>query len=444
MERDIAVEVQDLRRTFDDFVAVNDISFQVRTGEIFGFLGPNGAGKSTTIRMLCGLLLPSGGKGTVSGYDILTETEELKKHIGYMSQKFSLYDDLTVEENINFFSGVYRVPKQIRGERKAWVLDMADLQDKKHTLPATLPTGFKQRLALGCAILHDPAILFLDEPTSGVDPIARRDFWDLIDTMAEEGKTVFVTTHYMDEADYCDRLSLLYQGEIIAEGTPTELRESYMQQHVVELEVDNLIAALDVLEQHEYETAIFGNTLHLTLDSPDEQIPKIRELLESEHISVNKSDPFELILGKTIPFALVGFGQLIFVTFLGVFWFDVPMKGSIGTLALGTAVYLVTILGLGLFISTVSQTQQQALMATMFFLMPSILLSGFVFPIESMPRFFQYITYLNPLRYFLVIIRGIFLKGSGLAILWPQILALLGLSSVITIGSASRFQKRIK
>ncbi len=281
---DIAVEVTDLRRSFGDFVAVNDVSFQVRTGEIFGFLGPNGAGKSTTIRMLCGLLLPSGGKGTVSGFDILTETEDLKKHIGYMSQKFSLYDDLRVEENIDFFSGVYRVPKKVRQQRKEWVLEMADLQDKQRTLTETLPTGFKQRLALGCAILHDPAILFLDEPTSGVDPIARRDFWDLIDTMAEEGKTVFVTTHYMDEADYCDRLSLLYQGEIIASGTPTELRESAMQQDVVELEADDLIAALDILEQHDYEAAIFGNTLHLTLDNPDEEIEEIRQLLESQDI----------------------------------------------------------------------------------------------------------------------------------------------------------------
>ncbi len=286
---DIAVEVTDLRRSFGDFVAVNDVSFQVRTGEIFGFLGPNGAGKSTTIRMLCGLLLPSGGKGTVSGFDILTETEDLKKHIGYMSQKFSLYDDLRVEENIDFFSGVYRVPKKVRQQRKEWVLEMADLQDKQRTLTETLPTGFKQRLALGCAILHDPAILFLDEPTSGVDPIARRDFWDLIDTMAEEGKTVFVTTHYMDEADYCDRLSLLYQGEIIASGTPTELRESAMQQDVVELEADDLIAALDILEQHDYEAAIFGNTLHLTLDNPDEEIEEIRQLLESQDIGVTGS-----------------------------------------------------------------------------------------------------------------------------------------------------------
>ncbi len=207
-----AVDVQALSRAFGSFIAVDKISLQVAKGEIFGFLGPNGAGKSTTIRMLCGLLMPTGGGGTVGGYDIRTESEAVKNIIGYMSQRFSLYDDLTVEENINFFGGVYKVPKEKKDSRKAWVLAMAGIEDKKHVLTRTLPTGFKQRLALGCAVLHEPPVLFLDEPTSGVDPLSRRSFWDLIREMAESGTTIFVTTHYMEEADYCDRLALDLQG----------------------------------------------------------------------------------------------------------------------------------------------------------------------------------------------------------------------------------------
>ena len=227
-QNNIAVDVTDLRRTFGEFVAVDNISLSVGRGEIFGFLGPNGAGKSTTIRMLCGLLMPSGGTGTVGGFDINKESESIKQIIGYMSQKFSLYDDLTVEENIDFFGGIYNVPKEKKTARKEWVLEMAGLREERKALTRILATGFKQRLALGCAILHEPSIIFLDEPTSGVDPISRRNFWNLIGEMSATGTTVFVTTHYMDEADYCDRLALIYRGKIIAEGTPTELRKKYM------------------------------------------------------------------------------------------------------------------------------------------------------------------------------------------------------------------------
>ena len=219
-----AVQVRELVKRFGDFVAVDRVSFAVGAGEIFGFLGPNGAGKSTTIRMLCGILEPTAGSGQVAGFDLGTQAERIKENIGYMSQRFSLYDDLTVEENIDFYSGIYRIPAARRAERKEWVLQMAGLERLRRSRTAILAGGWKQRLALGCAILHEPPILFLDEPTSGVDPINRRRFWDLIHDLAERGVTVFVTTHYMDEAEYCDRLGLIYRGELIALGTPRELK----------------------------------------------------------------------------------------------------------------------------------------------------------------------------------------------------------------------------
>lgn len=285
-EDSIAVKVVNLRRAFGDFVAVNNISFYVRKGEIFGFLGPNGAGKSTTIKMLCGLLKPTSGKGFVGEHDIMTEFEEIKKNIGYMSQKFSLYDDLTVEENIDFFIGIYRVPKEKRAERKERILSMAGLTDRRKSLTRTLPGGFKQRLALGCAILHEPPVIFLDEPTSGVDPVSRRNFWDLIHSMAKAGTTVFVTTHYMEEAEYCDRLALIYRGEIIAEGRPNEMKQKYMKKEILEIEVDRLIDAMEIIESNGIETAIFGSLLHATVDKAEEAIPQIKEVLDKAEIKV--------------------------------------------------------------------------------------------------------------------------------------------------------------
>ena len=283
-----AVRVEGLTRRFGDFTAVDNISLAIEKGEIFGFLGPNGAGKSTTIKMLCGLLQPSGGKGFVGGNDITTESEEIKKHIGYMSQKFSLYDDLTVEENINFFSGIYKVSREKKRGRMEWVLEMSGLKDRRNSVTKTLPGGFKQRLALGCAILHEPPILFLDEPTSGVDPISRRNFWDLIYEMARKGTTIFVTTHYMDEADYCDRLALIYRGRVIAEGTPGEMRRKYMKRDVLEIEVDRLVAALEAVYKNGIETAIFGSLLHATVDNAEQDIPRIEALLKKEGIAVNR------------------------------------------------------------------------------------------------------------------------------------------------------------
>jgi ABC-2 type transport system ATP-binding protein len=259
------VEVEDLVRTFGSFVAVDQLRFQVEKGEIFGFLGPNGAGKSTTIRMLCGLLLPTSGKGKVAGFDIMREPEKIKQVIGYMSQKFSLYDDLTVSENLHFFGGIYGLSGSFQRKRENEVLEMIGLRDSQGQVTRTLPVGWKQRLALGCAILHEPSILFLDEPTSGVDPISRRNFWSLIQQMGRRGVTTFVTTHYMDEAEYCGRLALIYQGRVIALGTPSELKLKTLSQGVLEVECEPLVPALDLLKKASWvsESAVFGDGLHV-------------------------------------------------------------------------------------------------------------------------------------------------------------------------------------
>jgi ABC-2 type transport system ATP-binding protein len=259
------VEVEDLVKKFDRFVAVDHIHFQVEKGEIFGFLGPNGAGKSTTIRMLCGLLLPTSGKGKVAGFDLMKEPEKIKQAIGYMSQKFSLYDDLTAIENLHFFGGIYGLSSSMQKVKEKEVLEMIGLQDLKDRVTRTLDVGSKQRLALGCAILHEPSVLFLDEPTSGVDPISRRNFWSLIQHMGESGVTTFVTTHYMDEAEYCGRLALIYQGRIIALETSSEIKLKTLSRGVLEVECDPLISALDLLKKEPWisESAVFGDGLHV-------------------------------------------------------------------------------------------------------------------------------------------------------------------------------------
>jgi len=218
-----AIYVEDLEKRFGRFVAVDRISFSVKRGKILGFLGPNGAGKSTTIRMLCGIISPTSGYGRVAGHDIFSEAEEIKHSIGYMSQKFSLYEDLTPFENIRFYLGIYNLPSEQWEERIEWVLDMTQLQDVRHRITRELPPGWRQRLALGCALLHRPAILFLDEPTSGVDPITRQNFWEFIDHLAQDGMTVFVTTHYMDEARNCQRIIMINEGKIVATGSPSEI-----------------------------------------------------------------------------------------------------------------------------------------------------------------------------------------------------------------------------
>ncbi|HMM47322.1 MAG TPA: ABC transporter ATP-binding protein [Thiobacillaceae bacterium] len=275
-----AVEVSELTRKFGDFVAVDRVSLTVEQGQVFGFLGPNGAGKSTTIRMLCGLLLPSSGSGRVAGFDIMTESETIKRHIGYMSQKFSLYDDLSVVENIDFYTGVYNVPRAKRQERKEWVLEMAGLADKRDNLTGSLAGGWKQRLALGCAVLHEPPILFLDEPTSGVDPLSRRQFWDLIAQMSNRGTTVFVTTHYMEEAEYCDELALIYRGRMIAKGRPADLKAA-IPEDILEIRVDRPFEALEQLEDSGLvkDVALFGDTLHAVVDDADAATAAVGDFL---------------------------------------------------------------------------------------------------------------------------------------------------------------------
>ncbi|MFQ5741455.1 MAG: ATP-binding cassette domain-containing protein [Acidobacteriota bacterium] len=290
-----SVSVNGLVRRFGDFVAVDHIDFQVWRGEIFGFLGSNGAGKTTTIRMLCGLLRPSAGEASVGGFDVYTQAERIKQTIGYMSQRFSLYDELTVAENLSFFSGVYRVRGSTGRRRRKEVLDLMGLQERRATLTGLLPGGWKQRLALACAIAHEPSILFLDEPTSGVDPIARRSFWDLIYQLSEQGRTVFVTTHYMDEAEYCHRLALMHDGRIIAMDTPSALRRSLTKHHLMRLDSTEPLETLRLLEDREeiVDAAVFGAGLHLQVKDPVVARQVIEDVLQAERIGIKRLEIIE-------------------------------------------------------------------------------------------------------------------------------------------------------
>ena len=289
---EFAVTVENLEKRFGSFQAVNKVSFQVKRGEIFGFLGPNGAGKSTTIRMLCGIIVPTAGKATVIGFDVFKESEQIKAHIGYMSQKFSLYEDLTVEENIDFYSGIYQIPADQKIERKEWVIKMAGLEDHRSSLTSVLAGGWRQRLALGCALLHKPPVIFLDEPTSGVDPISRRNFWDLIYELAAEGVTVFVTTHYMDEAEYCDRLAMIYRGELVAIGTPDEMKTRYMSADILNLECSDPFKMLQEVKKIPgiKEAALFGRGLHLSVENAQQAIPVIVTALKEQESSYTRLD----------------------------------------------------------------------------------------------------------------------------------------------------------
>ncbi len=292
------VIARDLVKRFGDFVAVDHINLEARAGEVVGFLGPNGAGKSTTIRMLCGLLRPTAGQALVAGYDVAREPDQVRRRIGYMSQKFSLYNDLRVIENIRFFASMYDVPGSALKEREAWVLDMAGLTGRESAVTGTLPSGWKQRLALGCAVLHRPPILFLDEPTSGVDPISRREFWEWIHTMAADGVTVLVTTHYMDEAEYCNRLVLIFQGRIVASGSPTELKQRAMTGELLLIECAPLGLALDVMRQAPdiRDVAVFGNALHAVVEDARNAIPRLRAVLSGQGVAVSRIEPIRASL----------------------------------------------------------------------------------------------------------------------------------------------------
>lgn len=296
---DYAVTVEGLTKRFGSFTAVDAISFDVRSGEIFGFLGPNGSGKTTTIRMLTGLLPPTSGASSVAGFDLLREQTRIKPKIGYMSQKFSLYPDLTVTENIDFYAGLYNVPRKHRSERKAWVLEMAGLRGKEGLLTRDLSGGWKQRLALGCAVLHQPAILFLDEPTSGVDPISRRAFWDLIFELSAQGVTIFVTTHYMEEADHCHTLALLYYGQIIALGSPAALKANMKAGQMLELEVaDALRASNEVSNLPQVQSAApYGDKLHaLVWGEADEAIEPLSRTLTDAGLPPGRIERMEFSL----------------------------------------------------------------------------------------------------------------------------------------------------
>jgi ABC-2 type transport system ATP-binding protein len=294
-----AVSVEKLTRRFGDFTAVDGISFNVHSGEIFGFLGPNGSGKTTTIRMLTGLLPPTSGRGSVAGFDILREQARIKPEIGYMSQKFSLYSDLTVAENIDFYAGVYNVPRKRRAERKAWVLDMAGLRGKEGLLTRDLSGGWKQRLALGCAILHQPRILFLDEPTSGVDPISRRAFWDLIYELSAQGVTIFVTTHYMDEAEHCHTLGLLYYGQIIALGSPAGMKANMKAGQMLEIDVSDALKASNVISglPGVQSSAPYGDKLHvLVWGDADDDVDSLTRCLAAAGLPPRQIERIEFSL----------------------------------------------------------------------------------------------------------------------------------------------------
>jgi drug efflux transport system ATP-binding protein len=277
----LAIEVKDLTRKFRTFTAVDHISFGVEVGEIFGFLGANGAGKSTTIRMLCGLLRPTSGTALVGGIDVARDPEAVKRRIGYMSQRFSLYEALTVNQNITFFGGVYGLDRETLERRRAFVLDMAGLKGRENTLTRDLAGGWRQRLALGCAILHQPPIVFLDEPTGGVDPLSRRQFWDLIGNLSREGVTVLVTTHYLDEAEHCHRIAIIHAGKLAALGSATSLKERFQSRPIIEITTDRPVEVMEALEAlpEVEKTSLFGTAVHAVLKSQTVEPDWLRELL---------------------------------------------------------------------------------------------------------------------------------------------------------------------
>ncbi|MCP4539623.1 MAG: ABC transporter ATP-binding protein [Chloroflexi bacterium] len=287
-----AVQVVNLTKKFGDFTAVDGVTFHIQRGEIFGFLGPNGAGKTTTIRMLLCLLRPTSGQAAVLGYDVVRQPEEIRKHIGYMSQRFSLYNDLTVSENLDFYGRTYGVRGKRLRERKQFVVEMAGLEGRERELTRNLSGGWKQRLALGAAILHEPEMLFLDEPTAGVDPISRRAFWDLLYQLADEGTTIFVTTHYMDEAEHCQDLAFIHSGHIIARGSPEEIKLNKMQGQVLEIDCVQPDKAIGLLREMALfdEVALYGALIHVVAEGISKHQPQIEQMLTEQGVQVRMMD----------------------------------------------------------------------------------------------------------------------------------------------------------
>jgi len=289
---DNSLLVQDLTKQFDTFTAVDHVSLSMTRGEIFGLLGPNGAGKTTTIRILLGLLAPTSGSASVLGYDVVKQAEEIRAHAGYVSQKFALYPDLTVAENFDFYAGVYGVTGKAANARRAILLEQVGLQGQDRERVAALAGGSRQRLALACALSHQPEFLFLDEPTAGVDALSRRALWDLIYDLADRGTSILVTTHYMDEAENCQRIAFIYQGRIVAQGTPTEIKRDQVHAQVIEIECEPLDIALTTLRDAKLfdEVALYGSTLHLIGVNAVQNIERAKQLLQQNNVTVTRAE----------------------------------------------------------------------------------------------------------------------------------------------------------
>lgn len=282
-----AIEIENMTKKFGNFVAVNNVSFNVKKGDVFGFLGPNGSGKTTVIRMIMGLITPTSGTGRVLGYDVTKDSDKIRNHIGYMSQKFSLYEDLTVDENLDFYAGVYSVPKDKLDQKKKEILEMADLVGRENMVTSNLSGGWKQRLALGCSIIHDPKILLLDEPTGGVDPIARRQFWDVIYDLSQKGVTILVTTHYMDEAEHCNSLGFLYYGNILSLDTPNTIKEKVIDGEIIEIKVSDTLKSIELLKAKEgvEDASVYGAGIH-AMTEPNIDMNELKIYLTQNNVDV--------------------------------------------------------------------------------------------------------------------------------------------------------------
>jgi len=293
MPSDTAIQVEHLSRRFGSFLAVDDVSFDVRRGEVFGFLGSNGAGKSTTIRMLCGLLTPTSGRASIDGIDVGTDPERVKCRIGYMSQRFSLYELLTVDQNVRFYGGLYGLSGERFVKRRAFALEMAGLAGRERELARNLSGGWKQRLALGCALLHEPPIIFLDEPTGGVDPMSRRDFWRLIDDLSQSGTTVLVTTHYLDEAERCDRVAIIHAGRLAALGSTSELKSTFQDRPILEVRSADSVAAMTALDRLPFveKTSLFGTAVHAVIKDRRTTAADVTAALSAAGVPVTSLQP---------------------------------------------------------------------------------------------------------------------------------------------------------
>jgi ABC-2 type transport system ATP-binding protein len=292
------VEVENLTKRFGSFTAVDHVSFEAHTGEVIGYLGPNGSGKTTTIRMLCGLMTPTEGTARIMAIDVVKDPEAIKPHIGYMSQKFSLYDDLTVLENIEFYAGIYEIPLETEKKRIQEVLGIAGLEERTSTLTASLSGGWRQRLALGCAMLHKPPVLFLDEPTSGVDPVARREFWDLIYEFASQGTTILITTHYMDEAEHCSKVGFMYRSKLLSFDTPLNLKTTYLHGTAWDLEVSSLLDTVEWLNGRPgiAQATLHGDRAHVILDPDVWKTENLKKSLFDQGISILSMEQVESTL----------------------------------------------------------------------------------------------------------------------------------------------------